>query len=61
MILLNMKIGKNQKYDELSQFMKEEMHRALKLIENWEDECSISGVVDVNVMVRRDGFGQIKK
>ena len=53
--------GKNQKYDEGSQCMKEGMHMVLKLIENWADECSIVGVIDINGMVRRDDFGEIKK
>ena len=41
--------------------MKEGMHWELKLIENWIDDCSIVGVIDVDRMVRKDDFGEIKK
>ena len=61
MALVTMKMEKNQKYDEVSQCMKEGMHRVLKLIEIWADVSSIAGVIDANGILRRDDYGEIKK
>ena len=33
----------------------------LQLIENWPYESSISGVIDVNGMIRREYFGEVDK
>ena len=41
--------------------MKEVTHRVLKLIENWADEGSIAGIIDMNGMVRREDFGELEK
>ena len=41
--------------------MKEATHRVLKLIENWADEASIVGIIDDEVMVRREDFGDLEK
>ena len=41
--------------------MKKGMHRVLKLIENWADECSIARVIDMDGMVRREDYGELYK
>ena len=41
--------------------MKEGMHRVSKLIENWADERSIAGVIDIDGMVRREDYGELDK
>ena len=61
MTSVTLKMEKNQKCDEVSQSMKEGIHRALKLIENLADEYSIAVVIDTNRMIIRDDFGEIKK
>ena len=61
LILITMKMKKNQKYDDPKQCMKEGMHRVSKLIENWADERSISGVVDIGGMVRIEDYGELDK
>ena len=41
--------------------MKEANHRVLKLIENWADEESIAGIIDMDRMARREDFGELEK
>ena len=54
--LLTMKIEKTIKYEDMRECMKEATHRALKLVENWEDEGSIAGIIDADGMVIKDDF-----
>ena len=53
--------GKNRKYEDMRECMKEATHRVLKLAENWADEGSIAGIIDTDRMVRRDDFGGLEK
>ena len=59
--LVTIKIDKNQKYDEVMQCLKEGEHQVLQLIENWAEESSISVVIDINSMTRREDFDKIDK
>ena len=61
MILVTMKMNKDTKYGEATQCMKEGVHRASQLIENWTGESSISGVTEINGMPRREYFGEVEK
>ena len=56
-----MKMEKNKKYEDSSQCMKEVKHRVLKLIENWENERLVAGIINIDGMVRREYFGQLEK
>ena len=52
---------KNRKYEDIMEWMKEVTHRVLKLVENWEDEGSIAGIIDTDGIGRRDDFGDLEK
>ena len=53
--------NKNYKNEELRKCMKEAKHRVLKLLENWVDDWSIVVIIDVDGMVRKEDYGELKK
>ena len=40
--------------------MIEAKHRVLKILKNWADEGSIAGLIDMDRMVRREDFVEVK-
>ena len=60
-ILVTMKMDKNQKYGQVMQCLKEVVYRVLRSKENWVEECSIEGVIRINGMTRREDFSEVEK
>ena len=60
-ILVTMKMGKNQKNADDNNCIKEGINRVLKLIENWAEETSISGVIDMDGNTRREDYEDVEE
>ena len=56
-----MTLDKNEKHDEAMQCLKEGAHQVSQQIDNWIEERSIAGVIEINGMTRREDFGEVDK